>query len=300
MMFQGLANLDPQNKAGILSRAALDIESGGVNPDAAPVLPNELIIRKQIVSEILANLQAAHRPGTEDDLQSKVLDWLDSETERLSGPHDVEAAISRLSTAAALPTDVYEVVFSVNMLKAIADLQVDDRELVRQTVRSPDLEEQFGSSEQSDQPRLVSIFGRWFDLGRERDRFLLIATGQRNQRLLTIQHSFRIYPEDVPLFDANALHQALERFTRVYGLDFRIGDWTGKYLFHRRIPMTDKTLTVGFKPHERRRGLAGFTFSVENGHADVAFGIGVDLDLYRKAILRHIKHEGAPVRPNRE
>ena len=290
-MLAGFADLDPQNRAGVLSRAALDIQSGGVNPDSAPVLPDELTMRQEIVEEVLANLKTAHVQESEHDLRSKMLDWLDSEAERLSGPHDTEGAIRRLSTEAALPADVYEVVFSVEMLKAIANLHVDDRDLVRQTVRSPDLEEQFGSSGQGDQPKLVSIFGRWFDFGRERDRFLLVATGQRDERVLTIQHYFRVYPADVPLFGANELHQVLERFTRVYGLDFRIGDWTGKYLFHRKILLEGETLKVGFKPKERGRGLAVFTFLIEDGYADVALGLGVDLELYRKDLLKHAKHE---------
>ena len=145
-MFASFANLDLQNRAGVLSRAALDIQSGGVNPDSAPVLPDELTMRQEIVDGILANLKTAHVQMGEHDLRSKVLDWLDSEAERLAGPHDTAGAIKRLSIEAALPADVYEVVFSSEMLKAIADLHVDDRDLVRQTVHSPDLEEQFGSS----------------------------------------------------------------------------------------------------------------------------------------------------------
>jgi hypothetical protein len=152
---------------------------------------------------------------TEPHVVEKLVNALDEEADKLSPPQDETGALERLSIEGALPSDAYKISFEENFVsRLLVALPVDDRELVKTTIRIPDFQENFGPSLTPNEPSPISLFGKWFNFGRPRDRFLLIVAASRQMIVaasrqkgayLIVHHFWRVYSNDINLRGVKSL-----------------------------------------------------------------------------------------------
>ncbi|HEX8166300.1 MAG TPA: hypothetical protein VF601_11005 [Beijerinckiaceae bacterium] len=300
MSIPEIAGLDPNQAAGLLARMALSVDSGGLNPDAAPVLPGEEEFRARLTEWLRSEL---HNEGVKDqDLRARILDWLDREAERVSAPADEAAALDRLSADAVLPSDAYTVLFEDDIEEFVSKMGFDDRPLVDKVLRSPEFEQHFGPPRESDdQPSLVSLFAKWFNEDDQKERFLFIVVGNREKNVFHVRHFWRVYPNEVVVAGARSLVEVFERFTGVYGLPFSVEGWRGRFLYNKVVTALEKDkLTVGTGTRPNSRGVTVIVAQKRDNLYHLAFGMNVDLSSYSKDVLRHIRRATIKARRGEE
>ncbi len=278
--------LEPKRAAGILSRAALALESGDFNPAASPLEPGEIKLREKLISLIRESLP----PELNSDnarLVSKIAERLDEQAERLVAVKDESAALERLSMDAVLGSDTYDVKFD-DALPNIEGGLPHDRRRVEETIRNPGNQENFGPNLTPHDPSPVSLFGRWYTFHRERDRFLMIVAAVRQKKVMLVKHYWRVYPTDINIRGADTLADVFERFAQHYGTEFKIGDWHGKFLRYLKAPKDWKI--------EGQFGKGKFIFFVAfrllpDKSSELAFGLNLNVTEYEKDVLKHTRFE---------
>jgi hypothetical protein len=295
MNLNELKQFDPRRAAGILSRAALALESGGVNPAAAPIEADELNLRRKLIEDLTTSIRNSFRQSSEAEIGERVISNLDDAIAKLLKPQDETAAIERLSLNAALPSDAYEVTFDRHLIKSFLPVvPFDDRKLVQKMIRAPQLQEDFGPGLTPKEPAPISLFGEWYNFGRERDRFLLIAAASREQsKRLLVNQFWRVYSSDVNLHSVRTLADVFEKLTSKYGFEFEVSGWHGRFL--RYYVIHSNKLKVGpLDPKLLPKGTSFVQFSARNLAPDiieVSFGVGIHLDAYARDVSKHVKFE---------
>jgi hypothetical protein len=283
--------LPRQHAAAILSRAALDIETGGLNPAAFPTTPYEASIRERLIERLKSSFESTN-DDNKTDLNEWILQRLDEATSELDPSQDEPAALERLILNAALPSDVYDVTFEQQAeAELFPMLPPNEREHVLEVIRSPGYEEDFGPSITPNAPSPVSLFGRWYDLGRPRDRFLLVVIGSRREnRRISVHHFWRIYPIDINICACKTLVDVIERFAEKYGADLEIAGWRGHFLRYMALPELSWKLNL---PNQKGRRVMVFvvTRHPTPQTTEFAFAIGVDLNAYFSDVKNHAKFE---------
>jgi hypothetical protein len=300
MTLDELRNLDPKRAAGILSRAALELESGGANPAARPIDQQEASLRLKLIEE-LTHFISKGAEVTGPTLREKIIGALDKEVDKLLPPRDETAALERLSIDAVLPSDAYKVSFSESVPEILRKLPVDDRNLVKEVIRVPDLQEDFGPTLTPTEPSPVSLFGKWFNFGRGRDRFLLIVAASREKgQNLMVHYFLRVYSSDINLRGAKNLADVFERFSQYYGVEFNVDGWRGRFLRYLYLSSSNFRVTVA-TGHTEKPGRT-ITWSMFARHpnklsTELAFGLGIDVNKYAKDLSKHMKFEGSHRQP---
>jgi hypothetical protein len=291
-ILEQVKGLDPKRAAGVLSRAALALANGEFNPATSPIEPDEIQLRERLIELAKKSLGRGEKLD-ETQILSRIAEKLEEHAEKLFAPKDESAALERLSLDAVLESDVYSVEFDPS-LPDIEEGLPRDRERVEETIRRPDLQENFGPNLTPNEPSAVSLFGRWYSLGRERDRFLLIVAASRQHKTMRVKHYWRVYPSEINIRGAKNLSDVFERFALHYGYEFRAGDWSGKFLRYLRTPPTVKVESPPV------RGKSIFFLAIRGGAADTdpsnrflefAFGLNVDVSKYEKDVLKHARFE---------
>jgi hypothetical protein len=297
MILDALKDFDNRRAAGILSRAALELESGGVNPAAEPVEANEIGLRRKIIDELARSIRKSSAQSSETEIGNRIIGDLDAAIANLLEPRDETAAIERLSRDAALPSDAYQVTFDKHIAKEfLPRVSFDDRQLVQKMIRAPEFQEDFGPTLTPREPAPVSLFGSWYNFGRPRDRFLLIAAASRDEgQKLFVKQFWRVYASAISLHGVQSLADVFERLTSKYGVEFKVVGWQGKFLRHhiihaeqfKFIPIAEKTAKgdVVITQFFMRR--------VPNGPFEFSFGVAINLREYNRDCEKHIKFERA-------
>ena len=114
-MIGALETLDEKTALGILARAALALEDQG-NPAAKALLDGEATLRSRILKEARHNLGIKEDDYNPETIE-KLSDYLDQESDRLTGVLNTEAALKRLAARGELPSDLYK----INIIENIAD-----------------------------------------------------------------------------------------------------------------------------------------------------------------------------------
>ena len=160
-MIGALETLDEKTAMGILARAALALEDKW-NPAATALLDDEETIRSKVLREARQNLgiqEDDYRPETIE----KLSDYLDQESDQLTGVPDTEAALKRLAERGRLPSDLYE----IRIIESIADFHRGrfplEKQLIESTIRSSTKEQHFGAESNTHEPALISLFARQFE-----------------------------------------------------------------------------------------------------------------------------------------
>jgi hypothetical protein len=103
LMIRTIAKLDALTAAGILARAALDLENEG-NPAAEAVLEGESGLRSAILREVRDQLGVRQDDDSPEAI-AKIAEFLDDEADVIIGPLDEEGALRRLAESGDLPSD---------------------------------------------------------------------------------------------------------------------------------------------------------------------------------------------------
>lgn len=288
MILDVLKEIDPRRAAGILSRAALAVETGGLNPAARPITPDEVAIRDQIIKKLTSSFQSTDEKL---DLNEWMLQRLDEAASELDASQNEPAALERLIRDGALPSDVYHITFAQQAeTEIVPRLPSGERERVLDVIRSPSYEQDFGPSITPNSPSPVSLFGKWYDLGRPRDRFLLVVIGSRGENtLITVHHFWRVYSHDVYLRACKTLVDVIEKFADKYGHDLEITGWKGRFLRYMALSGSWKFNV----PNPRGRKIMIFVVARHSPPqtTELAFAIGVDLIAYFSDVQNHVKFE---------
>jgi len=277
--------------AGILSRAALQVESDGMNPEVS-VHADEQAIRDRIIEKVVAHVRQSKPGAASDEIKQRVLEFLDEETSKFESPVNEQSAIERLSADASLPSDVYAIELDESLKRMIKDLGFDDTSLAIQTIRTPEFEQHFGSAVEEG-PKANSLFARWFAPEAKDDRFLLLVICFRKGDILKVNQFWRIYPKNIPVVSGDKLTDIIKRFSDAYGTPFKIGRWQGKYLYNARIPVTEDDFEDSLKIGGREgQSIAGTgTVSRDGDFWNVSFAVSINVDKYKRDVSRHLRHE---------
>nr|USU32961.1 hypothetical protein NG677_04460 [Methylobacterium sp. OTU13CASTA1] len=284
-----LAGLDPSAAAGILARAALAMESFDENPDALPIRDDELILRAKIIDRISSHLvDNFHTQQT--NLHEEVIDWLDEAANLISEPEDDKAALRRLSVNAALPSDAYVVSFDSGVQEVESRSGLEDRNAVRECIKKAQFSEEFNPNSGPNKPEFVSIFGQMVGESTDRNRYMLIAVAERNGINLDVKHYWRVFNTDVPLYPARSLTGLLHSFADIYGIDFTLNGWRGRFLIFEKFPeKTNRINVVNVGNGENGDVSVGCIVArIYNGFYEAAIGININVTKYRRRLRRSI------------
>lgn len=246
-----IEELEPKIAAGILARAALDLEAADVpNPSANPVFDWELELRAKLISEFRKNLGL-----TSDDFsheaRDRLAEELDQKSDELDRP-DIDAAIQRLSSFGTLPSDQYD----VQIIDKIRDHVYGPRfsaeyPRILETVRSPDFEQHFGPAQPAArEPFLISLFARFYQGTYPRRNFYLLIVGRRDGTRLEVHQVWRVYPAVVRFTPSNDLVGMLRAFTDAFGSDFIVKQTgeVGRMVVSLALPPNTRTLEIESLP----------------------------------------------------
>ncbi len=286
MVLAELAGMDERQAAGFLARASLALMSSD-NPAATPSFYGEEEKRAQLIARLKTKAREIIASDDEETINELVADWIDEEIELPSD--DQGRAFARLSERGVLPGDAYKVVLNLDFQRRMGKLGIDDAGRVVSTVKHPTLETHFNADSVPPFGGNASIFGKWFGAENGIDPYFLIVCGHREADVLRADHWWRLYPQDVVFMHLTDMGDALERFAQVYGRVFRLGDWEGKFLRSKSV-VAEGGLSVQV-PQLPGQAIFTAAIAVNGTRAEIAFGVGVDIGAYAKAVLKHLKRD---------
>jgi hypothetical protein len=116
-MIESLKGFKRSTALGVLSRAALALLSSEANPSALPSIENELSIREKIIFELAGQMGLSALDLTDQGTRERLSEALDHEAEALDPDVDFESAIQRLSERGQLPSDLFDISISEELLR---------------------------------------------------------------------------------------------------------------------------------------------------------------------------------------
>ncbi len=286
-----LQRYNKRTAAGILARAALEVETGQGYPDS--LVENEGALRTALINEARAKL--GFRPNEQSpDIIDKIGSFLDSELERLAGTPPVESAFERLIARGDFPSDLYEIRIIPNIKQLFGKDFEREKSLIERTVRAPNEEQHFGVGDDAEAPRLVSLFAREFKTPFPARNFTMLVAAQRGDgRSLDVHMAWRLYASRIDLGGAPDPIELLRRFADVYGIDISLNGKRGRFFLTTSRDVPAK-VTVDL---DRKLGKKTFTVTrfiqrnPRTGKTYAALVMAVDLDLYRST-LEHWDYKG--------
>lgn len=287
-MITAIRGLDERTAAGILARAALEMD----DQPAALVVERELELRRRVLAEVRGELgiapddnseEAKERVGESIELTIEVLLHVDVD--------NLARVREDLANRGDLPSDLYRIHIIQGIAKFHGVKFDQEKALIEETIRIPDKEQHYGPLG-DDGPALVSLFAKSIVDEKFPGRsFVMLVAGQRSGMQLNIHQAWRLYPDSFDPVGVNDLMDLLRRFIQVFGMEVKARGVSGKIF---EVPdfrpgdEVESTLNPG-KPGERR--LFSTTWFV---HPRVrpedeqrALIMGVDLTLYRDYLIRH-------------
>ncbi|WP_156387592.1 hypothetical protein [Methylobacterium sp. Leaf399] len=310
MFIPELDSLDRKRAAGILARMVLDLESGGLNPASVAQDNVEVALRSTILErvKIYASNVGQYDKDT-PELNDRVVELLDKEVDLRAEPFDESEIINRLSREGELPNDVLKV-FSSESTSMPPENELDDRVLINSVIKNPDFSEPLVVYNGEIIPGACS-YAKYFNFGSDSDQFLLVVCGLRIGENFYAQYSLRIYSADVNLHAVLSPSTALARWAAIYGNEFSIEGWKGKFLRCLQVNPIDASKYITLKFNQKlirlpkNKGVimtATYKPSVKNidgimlicgdeFEEFVLFGIAIDTNRYIYDTKKHIKRE---------
>jgi hypothetical protein len=282
-MTETLAKYSPETAAGILARAALALQGEG-NPAATPKVADEEAIRSAILREGRTRLGVALEDNRPEILES-LGDWLDQQSDILTGPPDVQSALARLAQRGDLPSDLYQIIIVPQIEEVYARNFAFERQLIEKTVSSPDQEQHYGvPRHNANEPVLISLFLRAFRTPWPFKDFIMLVGGNRQENglILYVHQAWRIYPSLVDITGAGSPVEMLQRFNRVFGADIDVNGVRGRFFTFLDQPVTS-TLPAG----PPKISVSQFSqHDPATGAAQSALVVATNLDLYRATLKK--------------
>jgi len=280
-----LQRYDKRTAAGILARAALELETG--QGYRGSLVEDERALRAALIAEARAKLDLKPNDQSPDVIE-KIGSYLDRESERLAGAPHVASAFERLIARGDFPSDLYDIRIIPNIKQFFGKDFSREKNLIQRTVRAPTREQHFGAGDDAEAPRLVSLFARGFHTPFPARNFTMLVAGQRGDgQALDIHMAWRLYGSRIDLGGAPDLVDLLQRFADVYGVDITLDGERGRFFL---TTSHDVPATVT----ARLNATPGKTFTVtrliqrnpRTGKTYAALVMAIDLDLYRST-LKH-------------
>lgn len=243
---QMLERYDKQIAAGILARAAFEVETGQEYRNS--IVDNEQAIRRALIAQARAKLGL--KPDEENpDVIDKIRSCLDSESERLAGSPHATSAFERLIARGDVPSDLYNIRIIANIENFFGKDFAREKDFIERTVRAPNREQHFGVEGDAEAPRLVSLFTREFKTPFPARNFTMLVAGQRGDgQVLDVHMAWRLDASKVYPSGAPDLVELLRRFADVYGADITLNGQRGRFFLTtaRDVP-AKMTVSVGTK-----------------------------------------------------
>lgn len=286
-MIKELEHLDERTAVGILARAALALEDEG-NPDAQVLLEGEDHLRAILLREARDHLGISQDDDRPETIE-KLSEFLDQESDRLTGLPDTDTVLKRLAERGELPSDLYEIKIIPNIVDFHSAGFVLEKRLIEATIRAPTHEQHFGPEHHGEDPALISLFARHFKTRFPYKDFTMLVAGQRDGLVLHVHQAWRIYPSLLGIHKVATLVDLLRCFADKYGYDVEIDGRRGHFFLlldkvaptHVRVKLTQgkgRLITLSqFLQKDRR-----------TGRQYSALVVAIDLAQYR-AILRQMK-----------
>jgi hypothetical protein len=277
-VIDALERLDKRTAAGILARAALALDSAG-NPAAREVVEHEAEIRRAILHEARSKLGLYGEDNSPDEI-GKLTDYLDEQSERLTGSPDPKDVFKRLLESGHLPSDLYRIQIDKTVVENLGAYFKSEEHLIRQTVFSPSREQHFGSHKIAGLPNLISLFSRRYHTPFPYKNFIMLVAGQRHgENILHISQAWRIYPSLVNTAGAKDLVGLLKDFADRYGCEIKIGDKVGRFFLSSET-LPPSSINVDLKGKNTKVNVAQFFQNNNEGKQTAALTIATNLDLY--------------------
>ncbi|MEK8207015.1 hypothetical protein NST41_15580 [Paenibacillus sp. FSL L8-0696] len=105
----------------------------------------------------------------------------------------------------------------------------------------------------------VIFYTKWIET--ESDKYLLLVQANEDGKNISVNFAIKLYPEllDINLHGASPL-EIFENFIEHYGAEFSIGNFTGKYVLDKKIPVTSKNTTelINVRSGEKEMAILSF------------------------------------------
>jgi hypothetical protein len=280
-----LDRYDRRTAAGILARAALQVETGQDYRDS--IVDNEHALRAALIAEARAKL-GFRQDDESPDVIDKIGSYLDSESERVAQEPHLASAFERLIERGDFPSDLYDIRVIPNIRNFFRQGFEREKKLIERTVRSPGKEQHFGVGGDALAPRLVSLFAREFKTPFPARNFTMLVAGQRGHgQVLDVHMAWRLYASIVNLNGAPTLIELLRRFANVYGTDIKLDGQRGRFFLATSHDVPDKvTMEIANKPGKNITVTRFVQKNPVTGRMYAALVMAIDLNHYRST-LKH-------------
>jgi hypothetical protein len=284
-MIGALETLDEKTALGILARAALALEDQG-NPAAKALLDSEETIRSSILREARRNLGIQADDYSPETIE-RLSDYLDQESDRLTGVLDADAALKRLAARGELPSDLYK----ISIIEHIADFHragfAREKQLIESTIRLPTKEQHFGVEAHRDEPSLISLFARQFKTRFPYKDFTMLVAAAREGLILHVHQACRIYPSILDGLDIRKVENLVDLlrcFADSYGFDVEIDGKRSHFFLlldkpappHIRVNIGGKTKSITVSQFLQKDRHTGCQIA--------ALVVAIDLQEYKKTL----------------
>ncbi|HJQ35201.1 MAG TPA: hypothetical protein VJ866_23825 [Pyrinomonadaceae bacterium] len=299
-----LRDKDPKEVARLLSLVSRSLLP---NPGIGDVIQQtgaDSAFVKAVLSEIRGYLRV---PESDQSIKthSQIYAFLSEEISKATLTNVALSNIEvRLGNRGELHPSQYEVRFPENILEQL-EAMGNRKNYIVEAVTQPDkvlhLKAKYLSEDRD--PRLtISI--KLVAAKRVEDRFILFVLSTRTGHFHTVLVALRVYFTEVNLYEANDPIDIVKSFAGHFGLTFRLGDRTSKFMLHEAIrferPLSPLNPVEDVRPidmpvgHTYAAALYGGETEVKGSGGEyigeVVLGFVVDLTEYLNMLRRHHVH----------
>lgn len=298
-MLSALRTFDELSAVGVLSRLAFSIDNE-INPAGFPKLPEEISIRKKILNETI-NLLGIDLDDNSPLVNSKIIDFLDNECDKLIANVDEDQALKRLSNKGELPSDLYNISIIPNIADFYGDKYFQEEQLIIKTVKYPDQEKHFGISSDQEKPSLISLFLKFIPNIYIWKSFNMLVVGQRSGIDFEVHQTWRLYKDIIDIKAGEDLVDVLRNFAEKFGANISVGNKTGKFILITDIPKGEivtstfkienndlNSKNINSNKDTKNYSISHFMQNNEIGNMNsAALVMAIDLSQYEKYIKLH-------------
>lgn len=214
-MLHSVRPFDAKVAAGILANAALKLTRPGYYGPALVAEQDQ--VEREAVLEVRRMLGLAEDDSSPEAIE-KLGDALDAHADALIGGRTEAEAISALSSAGLLPSDLYHLEFDVQLEANYGEKRWGvERALAAETVHAPDREQVFGPHIDPNLPALINLYARFFKHEFPAKSFWFIVAGQRNGGTLYVTQIWRVYPATFDISGCPTLLDVVSAIARRFG-----------------------------------------------------------------------------------
>lgn len=275
-MITAIADLEREQAAGVLARAALSLEYA----EDLTELPAEVELRQAVIAEARRQLGLSSDDNSEEAIE-KIGDFLDDEADRLSEEVDTDAALRRLAESGELPSDLYEIEIIPNIKEVYGKNFEFETKIIETTIRAPTIEQHYGADRRAHEPALISLFVKHFRTRYYLKDFYMLVAGGRNGFVMNVHQAWRLYPSRMTLAGPRSPVEWLRKFADQYGLDVDVNGKKGNFfLYEENVTQHNIHLPVGRHVYLSRFGQK----NPDTGLEQAALIVSIDLKKYQRTL----------------